>query len=291
MESVPRFFDRLDKRIERFINTEKLTPGEELAKKYMLMQGVFAISGLSIMLVLAWLISAKMMAEFSLVYIPFMIGAGYLFMTAKHTLKIIFIFKIAMIVISSVYIVRMGGIITSGGLFLLSIQAVTSTVIMRDFKRILAVSLTFVVVMTLLVVLEPFFPTRYALNQQQNMFFLGLNLIMITGYIFFFSLYAVNLYAKVEQRETRRQKELSDAKTRLYTNITHEFRTPLTVILGLADAVKSGQHEHIPEKMETIIKNGKNLLQLVDQMLDLSKLESGRLDVQKIHTNIIPFLT
>ena len=290
MESLPRFFDRIDKRLERKIDTKNLSPIEELAKKYMMMQGIFAISGLSIMLVVAWIISAKMMAEFSLVYIPFVLGVVYLSMRAKHTIKQIFMFKIAMILISSIYILRMGGLFTSGGLFLVSIQAVTSTVVVRDFKRILSVLLTFIVAMVLLVILEPYFPTRYALDPLQNIILLTTNLISITGYIFFFSLYAVNLYSKLEQRETQRQKELNDAKTRLYTNITHEFRTPLTVILGLADAVKSGQHNHIPLKMDTIIKNGKNLLQLVDQMLDLSKLESGRVTVQKIHTNIIPFL-
>jgi DNA-binding response OmpR family regulator/anti-sigma regulatory factor (Ser/Thr protein kinase) len=94
----------------------------------------------------------------------------------------------------------------------------------------------------------------------------------------------------MERRETEHQKEINDAKTRLYTNITHEFRTPLTVILGLADSVKDNGQINIPAKMDTITKNGKNLLQLVDQMLDLSKLESGRMSVNKIGGNIIPFL-
>ncbi|WP_340111279.1 hybrid sensor histidine kinase/response regulator transcription factor [Maribellus mangrovi] len=290
MESVPRFFDRLDKKLEHIIDTKNLSPREELAKKYMMMQGIFAISGLSIMLVVAWIISAKMMAEFSLVYIPFISGVVYLLMRTKHTLKKIFAFKIAMILISSIYILRMGGLFTSGGLFLVSIQAVTSTVVVRDFKRILSVLLTFIVAMVLLVVLESYFPTRYALDPLQNIILLTTNVISMTFYIFFFSLYAVNLYSKLEQRETQRQKELNDAKTRLYTNITHEFRTPLTVILGLADAVRKGQQNHLEAKMDTITRNGKNLLQLVDQMLDLSKLESGKLSVNKIHANIIPFL-
>ncbi len=290
MESVPLFFDRLDKWLERKIDTRNLSPREELARKYMKMQGIFALSGLSLMLIVAWIIGAKMMAEFSLVYIPFMVVAGQVMKRSKELLKIIFLFKISMILVSSIYIVRMGGIITSGGLFLLTIQAVTSSVIMRDFRRIFAVASTFGVAMILLVVMEPYFPTRHALDHHQNIVFLGINLIMITGYIFFFSLYAVNLYAKMEQRETQRQKELNDAKTRLYNNITHEFRTPLTVILGLADAVRKGQQNHLEGKMDTITRNGKNLLQLVDQMLDLSKLESGKLSVNKIHTNIIPFL-
>ena len=290
MQSVPRLFNRLDKRLERIISTRNFSPGEDLAKKYMLMQGIFAISGLSFMLIGALILSAKMMAEFSMVYIPFMAGVVYLSMRSKRTLNKIFLFKIAMILISSVYIVRMGGLFTSGGLFLLAIQAVASTVVMRDLKRILAVLLTFAVAMLFLVLLKPYFPTRYALSPLQNTIFMASNLIFITGYIFFFSLYAVNLYAKLEQHETQHQKELNDAKTKLYTNITHEFRTPLTVIMGMADSVKNNGHNNIHRKMDAIIKNGKNLLQLVDQMLDLSKLESGRMLVNKINANIIPFL-
>lgn len=290
MESVPRFFDRLDSKLERKLDTRNLSPSEEIVQKYMKMQGIFALSGLSLMFIISWIIGAKMMAEFSLVYIPVMMVTGYVMKHSKQSIKIIFLFKISMIVISSVYIIRMGGILTSGGLFLLSIQAVTSSVIMRDFRRIFAVAITFVIVMAFLVMFESYFPTRHALDQQQNSILFGLNIILITGYIFFFSLYAVNLYSKLEQRETQRQKELNDAKTRLYTNITHEFRTPLTVILGMADSVKNNGHNNIHRKMDTIIKNGKNLLQLVDQMLDLSKLESGRMSVNKINANIIPFL-
>lgn len=290
MRTSPVFFDWLDGVIERIIGDQGLSSSEELLKKYMLTQGAVATIGLMFFLTVSWIIKAKMLAEFCLVYIPFMMFASYLFLKARRMGWLVFIFKIAMILISSIYIIRMGGLLTSGGLFLLSVQAVTSTVILRDLRRILTVSIVFAVVMIFLIVFEPTFPTRFALNARQNDIAFAMSLIVITAYIFFFSFYAVNLNAKAEQRETQRQKELNDAKTRLYTNITHEFRTPLTVILGLADSVKAGQENHVEAKMETIIKNGKSLLQLVDQMLDLSKLESGKIAVNKIHTNIIPFL-
>ena len=143
MESVPLFFDRLDKRLERKIDTKNLSAREELAQKYMRMQGIFALSGLSLMLLVAWFIGAKMMAEFAFVYIPFMIVAGQIMKRSKQMLRIIFLFKISMIVVSAFYIMRMGGILTCGGLFLLTIQGVTSSVIMRDIRRIFAVAFTF----------------------------------------------------------------------------------------------------------------------------------------------------
>ncbi len=290
MSSISLFFDRIDSKLENKLINRFHSPFEELAKKYVMLQGVFALCGLTIMLIVSWIVGAKMMMEFSLIYILFMWFAYHLFIRTKNMVQVIFYFKIAMIVISSVYVVRMGGLMTCGGLFLLSVQAVTSTVILRDFSRISGVILIFAIAMVMLIVLEPMFPTHDALNPLQNDIFFATNLIMITGYIFFFSFYASNLYSKLEQRETERQKELNDAKTRLYTNITHEFRTPLTVILGMADSAKSNVRENLPLKMDTIIKNGKILLKLVEQLLALSKLESGKLTVTKVHANIIPFL-
>lgn len=290
MSTIFRFFDWLDARLTSIMPHKQSSPSEEVVERYMTMQGIAANIGLFLIFVVSLIVDAKMVTQFCLVYIPFMFIAKYFFERARRTSDIVFLFKIAMIIVSSIYIVRMGGLHTSGGLFLLSVQAVTSTVILRDFRQILAVLLTFIVAMVLLAVLEPFFPTRYALNHQQNTIIFIVGVVIITGYIFFFSLYATNLYAKLEQRETQRQMELNDAKTRLYTNITHEFRTPLTVILGMADAVKTDPLTHVEAKMDAIVRNGKSLLQLVDQMLDLSKLDSGKLCLNKIHTNIIPFL-
>ncbi len=94
----------------------------------------------------------------------------------------------------------------------------------------------------------------------------------------------------VEQLEAKRIKELDTVKTELYTNITHEFRTPLTVILGMAQQVKDNPGAHLNTGMDMIMRNGQSLLNLVNEMLDLSKLETGKMDLQLIHGDIINFL-
>lgn len=292
MTGILLLFNRFEKLHEKLVGNKNLSPTDELEKKYMLTQGIVALSSLVILLITGWIISAKLIVEFSLVYIPIMVIGMIGFYTVKRTSAVILLFKIVMIIVSSIYIIRMGGLFTSGGLFLLSVQAVTSTVILRNFRRMFIVAALFVVSMSILIFFQPMFPTENVLSPKQNAIIFAMVLFQVTAWIFFFSLYAVNLFTSLEHRETQRQKELNDAKTRLYTNITHEFRTPLTVILGLADSVKAqgngSETQH--KKMDTIIKNAKNLLQLVDQMLDLSKLESGNLTVNKIHGNIIPFL-
>jgi ligand-binding sensor domain-containing protein/signal transduction histidine kinase len=107
-------------------------------------------------------------------------------------------------------------------------------------------------------------------------------LLLGLGYL----VYRFQLRRRLEQAEAHRLKELDAVKSRLYTNITHEFRTPLTVIRGMAQKIRSQPAE--AEKM--ILRNSNNLLRLVNQMLDLSKLESGKLEVRLLHGNVIAYL-
>ena len=98
---------------------------------------------------------------------------------------------------------------------------------------------------------------------------------LIAGLLVTFYRYKIN--RNLQLAEAQRLQELDSFKTRFYTNITHEFRTPLTIILGLAkDAI--------------IKRNASSLLQLVNQMLDLSKIESGALRVNLSQGNVIAYL-
>ncbi|MBK9629521.1 MAG: hypothetical protein IPO62_00395 [Saprospiraceae bacterium] len=93
-----------------------------------------------------------------------------------------------------------------------------------------------------------------------------------------------------EQNEAKRIKELDATKTQLYANITHEFRTPLTVILGMANQLKNDPGKYLHSGVEMIVRNGENLLKLVNEMLDLSKLEDGKMTLRLINGDIIGFL-
>ncbi|MBC7774974.1 MAG: helix-turn-helix domain-containing protein, partial [Phycisphaerae bacterium] len=93
-----------------------------------------------------------------------------------------------------------------------------------------------------------------------------------------------------ETREAERVKELDVVKTQLYTNITHEFRTPLTIILGMAQQVLDNPKEHFRNGMDMILRNGQNLLKLVNELLDLSKLESGKMSLQMVQGDVVQFL-
>lgn len=102
--------------------------------------------------------------------------------------------------------------------------------------------------------------------------------------------YRFQLNRRLAQAEAKRLRELDQVKTSLYTNITHEFRTPLTIILGMADKVEQAPRQWLQEGIQMIRRNGQSLLRLVNQMLDLSKLEAGSLPVNMVQGDIIAYL-
>ena len=100
----------------------------------------------------------------------------------------------------------------------------------------------------------------------------------------------LRIQLQLEQREAERLKEVDTLKTNLYANITHEFRTPLTVILGANDQIRVAPEKWLEPGTAMIQRNGQQLLSLINQMLDLSKLETGKMNSQWIQEDIVAYL-
>ncbi len=116
-----------------------------------------------------------------------------------------------------------------------------------------------------------------------------LSYIVVIGFVAYW-LYWFLLNRQLELQETKRLKELDHVKTKLYTNISHEFRTPLTVISGMAQKIKDNPRKWAFEGSNMINRNSNYLLQLVNQILELRKLESGALKIQNIQSDITSYL-
>ncbi|WNG51869.1 response regulator [Archangium minus] len=80
-----------------------------------------------------------------------------------------------------------------------------------------------------------------------------------------------------ERRRAEALLELDRAKTDFFSNVSHEFRTPLTLMLGpLKDARDSPEKALRGEALESVIRNSERLLRLVNSLLDFSRIEAGR---------------
>ena len=109
-------------------------------------------------------------------------------------------------------------------------------------------------------------------------------------FLLIISIYNFQINQRLRQAEAYRLKELDRVKTALYTNITHEFRTPLTVILGMAEQIKEKPKKSLKEGLDMIQRSGQHLLGLVNQMLDLAKVESGNMAANYVQGDIGYFL-
>lgn len=86
--------------------------------------------------------------------------------------------------------------------------------------------------------------------------------------------------------------EANKAKDRFLANMGHEIRTPLTAILGFTDILDECCRDHLPaaEPIDVIRRNGAHLLDLLNDILDYSKLESGRIAVEQGPVELAPLL-
>ena len=101
------------------------------------------------------------------------------------------------------------------------------------------------------------------------------------------------LRAQVKEAEAESLREIDQMKSRFFANISHEFRTPLTLILGPAKQLlekHTQQKEDLQKPLTFIHRNANRLLELVNQLMDLSKLESGSMPLHLSHGDIIGFI-
>ncbi len=97
----------------------------------------------------------------------------------------------------------------------------------------------------------------------------------------------------ITQKQEAQLRTLDVAKSRFFANISHELRTPLTLILGpLSILLKNDSLNNAGLTQAQLAQaNAKNLLKLVNEILDLSKLESGKLKIQETTVRFQPFIS
>jgi len=94
--------------------------------------------------------------------------------------------------------------------------------------------------------------------------------------------YGFAVYRRDLREERRREvaEEESQAKTRFLARMSHEIRTPMNAVIGMAElALRTDKIEDAREHMLTVKQAGSNLLLLINDILDISKVEKGKLDV------------
>ena len=91
----------------------------------------------------------------------------------------------------------------------------------------------------------------------------------------------VCIYAILRRREREHERDKARAKSYFFSTVSHDIRTPLNAIIGFSETLKDGTRtkEERDQAIDSIIVSGKTLLGLINDVLDLSKLESGKMDI------------
>jgi signal transduction histidine kinase/ligand-binding sensor domain-containing protein/DNA-binding response OmpR family regulator len=93
------------------------------------------------------------------------------------------------------------------------------------------------------------------------------------------------------EEQARQVQEATVDKISFFTNITHEFRTPITLIMGPVErALKLSTNPQVLEQLHIVRRNSRLLLSLVNQLMDFRKIESDKMELSKAYHDIIEFL-
>jgi len=188
------------------------------------------------------------------------------------------------------YIFRMGGIPTSAGLIFAGMSNVLATIPRQRTWLPISMFSLFCVLVVILMVLKPWLHVPAQMTPGLNSLLYATNAIILTGGALGFVLRFIRQQRKLEELEARHLKEINEFKDRFFTNITHEFRTPLTIIKGMGNLIKSRPGEWMGIGLQKIETNSDILLRLVNQMLTLAKTEAGAISVNLVRRDVNKYL-
>ena len=247
---------------------------------------------------LLFLISLLIFAPQATIFIYYMIAISCLY-TLSLLLQLLFpshymvthpFISISMYLMFFYAMVRLGGIPTSGGLIFAGIANVFATVPRQRIWFPISMFSIFCVMVVFLVVLKPWLHVPEQITPALNSIMFAAMAIILTGGALGFILQFIRQQRKLEELEAMHLKEINEFKDRFFTNITHEFRTPLTIINGMADLVKARPGEWMGTGIEKIKNNSDILLRLVNQMLNLAKAEAGSISVNLVRRDVNKYL-
>jgi len=185
---------------------------------------------------------------------------------------------------------KLGGIATSGGLIYAGIANVLATIPRQRNWLPISMFSIFSVWVVLLVVMKPWLHVPDQMTQGLNSILWMSHSIILIGIELGFVLRFIRRQQRLEELEAKHLKEINEFKDRFFTNITHEFRTPLTIIEGMSDLIGKQPEKWMETGLQKIKTNSRILLRLVNQMLNLAKAESGAISVNLVKRDINTYL-
>ncbi len=197
----------------------------------------------------------------------------------------------------------LGGFIPGSAVIMWAIISPVGALVFFSTRHSLIWFVSYIFLVIIAFYINDILPDYFDWNLDENFinFLFVLNIIGVSTIVYLTQYYFVveqsNLKKAIElknsklKEQSEKLKEMNKIKSNFFANISHEFRTPLTLIIGLINKQISQPKTLLnPLDYDIINRNANRLLQLINQLLDLSKLESGKV-VLKISKHDIVLYT
>ncbi len=271
--------------INRYLSYPPLEEKDLVRKKTHFIWNTTSLIAILILTVLGFALGADIIGIYGLCMLPCFIITYYGFRTKIFDVYT-YVFLALITLITGVFVLIFGGLLHSAGIFFAGLTCAMSAALLNRAKWSIVLGALYLLTILLAAVLDPYLSVHPDITPEVNFLYFTINLLWMSAVLILFILTYIKEKSDLEETETNRMRELDEAKTRLYTGITHEFRTPLTLILGMAERIREGEEDTI-HGAELITRNGRKLLRLINQMLGLAKLESGTLQLQLVQDDIV----
>jgi signal transduction histidine kinase/DNA-binding response OmpR family regulator len=229
--------------------------------------------------------------QFGIGLLLFFIPQIILFIRLRRGLqRFVFISNTFSILLTTWTIIRLGGITHSCGLIFAGLTMVVYSMIYPNAIMLWWSFILYVLSLIGIALLEPHLTPPPELTLEKNLLYFVLNAVWLSANILILVFYVYRKQADLASLKAQRLQEVDELKTRMFANIAHEFRTPLTLIGGMAELLHNDpQHQH-RERTEAIQRNANKVLRLVDQMLNLARLEAGAMPLNPVQGDVTAFL-
>lgn len=280
----------IDGLYNQFISYQKDTPELILRKKFFLVTNVVAVIILSLVTILAFMLELGNLALHIFMLMAFALAQTILLVIIRKWSKwfIYAVFSTYIILIFYI-IISLGGFASSAGLLMAAYFFLLTAQWMEDTRLLIFVGILYVAGVLVTGISFPWLQPDEELAGWKNNLFFAINFGWI-GLLIAVALHSTIVRGENAARNRADQlQELDLLKSKLYANIAHEFRTPLTLIKGNAEEIVDEHEGEIAERARSIAHNSDKILSLVNQMLNLSLVEGRGIPVHYVQGDLVEF--
>ena len=282
MHNFTGIWKRLNARLEAYVKVAGDDANTILQKKIWWLLNIASAPILAVSIVLMGTVLGEAVLVFNILFLLCMVLPLVVFHFHRRDITAFALFtQIALVILTSIKVYLMGGMVNVGTPVYVGLIGPVYALILPNKRRAINIFLLYTVAMIIATLANPLQSEPYVFYR----YFMGF-LISNTA-IFFTLFYFTSQWEKAKVAEKNRLQEIDELKTKFYTHIAHEFRTPLTIITGIADQIKTDPGRWLDPGHEMIKRNTDKLISLTNQLLDLAKLEDKSMPLNLVHDDLV----